>query len=487
MTYYLDPYGCVKNQVDAENMMAYLNEAGWKAADEAEHSDLIIVNSCGFIESAKRESINAVLNWKKLYPEKKILLAGCLAQRYAKELSESLPEADGLFGVEDLTAVPEAAAGVMRNEPRLSGRELPSVPEGASREVARTAARRPLLSLPGSAYVKISEGCNNRCSFCAIPIIRGALKSRSVEDITEECKTLLRRGVGELCLIGQDTGSYGLDIANNALPERALPGSVCSPSRSASMDSTSPGLFTLMEALSRLEGNFWVRILYTHPDHFPQPILEIMRRDKRFLPYFDIPFQHGSDKVLAAMNRRLNAGNYLTLIETIRRELPDAVIRSTFLTGFPGETDEDFALLLDFQKKAGLDWLGCFAYSREEGTPAYSMKNRVAKKNALKRKRLVEELQVHITEKQMDRFTGRSFEVLVEEKFDSPTDEAGSPAGSGLSLRESESLYLGRLPCQAPEVDGAAVIFSPRLLALGAKVFCKVIGRRGFDMEVRPV
>jgi len=454
--YYLDPFGCAKNQVDAENMLAILNSSQWDAAEKAEDADLIIVNSCGFIESAKRESINAVLGWRKIFPEKKILLSGCLAQRYAKELAVSLPEADGFFGVGNPAGITEAAAlaaGIKKT------RTLAAVSSG----------ERPLLSMPPSAYVKISEGCDNRCSFCAIPLIRGALKSRSVKDITEECKTLLGRGIKEICLIGQDLGSYGKDWAGNGTAGSAA-GSAAARDTAAGSAAGLPGL---LETLSRLKGNFWIRLLYIHPDHFPLGILDIIERDKRFLPYFDIPFQHGSEKILRLMNRRLNSRAYIDLIKTIRRRLPDSVIRSTFMTGFPGETEEDFALLLDFQQKAALDWLGCFTYSREEDTAAWGMKGRVAKKTAAERKRLLEEKQVPITEKAMDRFVGRAFDVLVEEKFEPVAGDEGN-------------LYLGRLPCQAPDIDGAAVITGAQSLMPGTMVPCRVIGRRGFDLEVRP-
>ncbi|MDR0486701.1 MAG: 30S ribosomal protein S12 methylthiotransferase RimO [Treponema sp.] len=440
MRYFLDPFGCVKNQVDAENMMAFLKSAGWESASAAEEADLIIVNSCGFIEAAKRESINAVLEWRRIYPGKKILLAGCLAQRYAKELAESLPEADAFFGVEDISQIVKAAGCLAgTNDPHSF--------------IADTASR-PLLSLPGSAFVKISEGCNNRCSFCAIPLIRGALRSRPVSDILPECEGLLGRGIKELCIIGQDIGSYGTgqDAGVSKLPE-------------------------LLDAISSLKGNFWVRLLYIHPDHFPLPILEIMERDKRFIPYFDIPFQHASQKILSAMNRRGTAEKYLALLETIRRRFPAAVIRSTFLLGFPGETEEDFAALLDFQDRARLDWLGCFAYSREEDTPAFSMKARVPKKNALRRKQIVEERQIPITEKNMERFAGQTLDVLIEECFEGGGDAL--PAGKG------ETLRLGRLYCHAPEVDGAAVITGGGTAKPGDIVPCKVTARRGFDLEVQ--
>ncbi|MDR0998399.1 MAG: 30S ribosomal protein S12 methylthiotransferase RimO [Treponema sp.] len=428
--YFLDPYGCVKNQVDAENMMALLEKAGWSAATDPAEADLIIVNSCGFIESAKQESINATLSWRKAYPEKKILLAGCLARRYAAELAASLPEADGLFGNADPGGIVAAAAALLGNPaPRR-----PVLPPPGS---------RPLLSLPGSAYVKISEGCDNCCTFCSIPLIRGGLQSRPVPELLAECRELLGRGVRELCLIGQDIGSYGRDKADG------------------------PGLPELLEAIAGLPGDFWVRLLYIHPDKFPLPILDTIRRDSRFLPYFDIPFQHGSDRILAAMNRQGGAETYLGLISRIREALPGAVIRSTFLLGFPGETGDDFDRLLDFQGRARLDWAGCFVYSREEGTVAYTMKGRVSKKNALERKRIVEEQQVPISEGQMERFVGREMDVLVEEALDPP-----------------EGLYLGRLYCQAPEVDGAAVISAGGPLEPGVMARGRITGRAGFDLAV---
>ena len=421
-------------------MMAHLNNAGWKSAgntaEDAKEADLIIVNSCGFIESAKQESINAVLEWRKLYPQKKILLAGCLAQRYAKDLREILPEADGFFGVENIEGITDATKEFLPQRTRRAQRGV-------------STGERPLLSLPGSAYVKISEGCSNNCSYCAIPIIRGGLVSRTIQDILEECKALLKRGIAELILIAQDTGSFGTDTA----PYSMLP--------------------QVLEEISKLKGHFWVRLLYIHPDHFPYEILDIMQNDPRLLPYFDIPFQHASPKILSAMNRKGTSQEYLELLAKIRKKLSHAVIRSTFLLGFPGETEEDFAALLDFQQKAALDWIGCFTYSKEEGTAAYSMKNSVPAKTATKRKQIIEEHQIPITEKNMERFINQELEVLIEEEISGDDDSA---------------FYLGRLYCQAPEIDGAAVIAGSTLNGkkpqLGILTPCKVIGRRGFDLEV---
>jgi ribosomal protein S12 methylthiotransferase len=435
LKYYVEPLGCAKNQVDAETLIAHLNTAGAELAEDPEDAVLIIVNSCGFIEDAKRESINTVMEFRKIYPDKKIILSGCLARRHQRELEKELAEADAIFADEELESIAALAF-------RLAG--LPDAP--LKREALRP-DRVKLLSLPGSAYVKIADGCDNRCSFCAIPLIRGGLHSRSVEEIIGECKALLKRGVVELCLVAQDLASYGADggAGKGRLPE-------------------------LLKALSALSGDFWVRLLYLHPDHFPFGILETIAEDKRFLPYFDIPFQHASPALLNAMNRSGNAERYLMLIEHIRSVIQDSVIRSTFLTGFPGETDEDFRILLDFQSAARLDWLGVFVFSREEGVPAYHFRGRTSKRISRERKRIIETRQMHITAERMHRFIGRRMTALVDEQHD-----------------VKEGVWLGRLFCQAPEVDGATVIESAVPLLPGRFVQGTVIGRAGFDLRLGAV
>jgi ribosomal protein S12 methylthiotransferase len=447
-SYYIDPFGCVKNQVDAETMMAFLDASGWERSEDAGKADIVIINSCGFIDAAKRESINAVLAYRKRYPKKKLLLAGCLVRRYPDELRESLTEADGFFGDAGLSRIAETAAALLGGPVSDSASGLPRRNPSVRSGVQAKAGDRPLLSLPGSAYVKITDGCGNRCAFCAIPAIRGPLRSRPVPDILAECRRLLERGVKELCLIGQDVGSYGKDVDSHG------------------QDCGSPDLPALLEALSTLEGRFWVRTLYIHPDNFPLPILDICRRDSRFLPYFDLPFQHGSDRILRAMNRRGSAGGYLDLIRRIRETLPDATVRTTFLVGFPGETHEDFLKLLEFQEKAEPDWAGAFAYSREEGTAAFAMKGRVPRRTALERKRIVEERQAAISERRMEASVGLETEALVEEEIDG-----------------EEGLYLGRIPCQAPEVDGATVISSGPALSPGSLLPARVFARAGLDLE----
>jgi ribosomal protein S12 methylthiotransferase len=438
-------------------MMALLAASGWSAVAAPADADLIIVNSCGFIESAKRESINAVLSWRRAYPEKKILLAGCLAQRYMGELARAMPEADGLFGNTNLGGIAMAAgalvSGPLRGE---SPSGAPPKTEGPVPAPDPAPGERPLLSLPGTAYVKISEGCDNRCSFCSIPLIRGPLKSRPIAGISAECRALLGRGIRELNIIGQDLASFGQDRPGEG------------------------GLPALLEAIAAIPGDFWVRLLYLHPDRIPLAILDTLGRDSRFLPYFDIPFQHASEPLLRAMNRRGNGDSYLDLIGRIRAALPDAVIRSTFLAGFPGETEEDFQELLRFQERAALDWMGCFTYSREEGTPAYSMGKRIPRRVAAERKRMLEERQQGISEGRMERFLGRELEILIEERFESPDLEAPDKDLPG-------GVYLGRAYCQAPEVDGAVLVSGGKALSPGQLVPCTVTGRAGIDLEARVI
>ncbi|MCX7655753.1 MAG: 30S ribosomal protein S12 methylthiotransferase RimO [Treponemataceae bacterium] len=444
-SFYLDPHGCAKNQVDGEVLMAYLLTAGWEAVGTPEEADLIVVNSCGFIQSAKEESLEAVLEWKKLFPAKKVLLAGCLAQRYGEELARELPEADALFGNMDLSRIPQAAEAALASTHHSV---LPPLSPGSEKEGLFCFINRPLTSFPGSAYVKLTEGCDNRCSYCAIPLIRGPLRSRHVESIVEECRALLQRGVRELCLVGQDLGSYGKDIGVSQKGEWS-------------------GLLPeLIRRLSQLGGEFWIRLLYIHPDHFPRELLELCQKDPRILPYFDLPFQHASPRILRLMNRKGDPETYLSLLKEIRSALPQATIRSTFLVGFPGETEEDFQILCQFQKAAELDWLGVFTYSREEDTPAYHFKGRVPQKTALHRKKEIETAQIPITESRLERLVGQELQILIEEQ-----------------IENEENLYIGRGISHAPEVDGAVVLTSSQPLQVGTFTRAHIVARCGFDLD----
>jgi ribosomal protein S12 methylthiotransferase len=424
--FHVESLGCAKNQVDSELMIAALEREGWTLAEAPEAAEVLIVNTCGFIAEAKKESIETSLALKTRFPGKRVIMVGCLSERYREDLRRELPEIDGFLGNKD----PAGIVGL------VEGRGAPA--DRSPDPAPRPYERPHLLSFPGSAYVKIAEGCANRCTYCAIPLIRGDLASRDVESLLTEIRQLRDQGTRELILIAQDLGSYGKDAGGAALPR-------------------------LLSSIATLEGEFWIRMLYIHPDHFPREILDIVAGDPRFLPYFDLPFQHASPSILRAMGRRGDASRNLELIGEIRSRLPGATIRSTFLTGFPGETEKDFEQLLDFQEKAALEWMGAFTYSREEDTPAYGMPGRVAKKTAQARKNALERRQIPITEKALDAQVGRTLEVLVEEQV------------------EGEEMSLGRAYLQAPEVDGLIVV--RRRLPPGSMTRVRISRRNGVDLE----
>lgn len=436
LTFYVESLGCAKNQVDSEQMIVSLEADGWVLADRPEDAGLIVVNTCGFIREAKEESIETSLSLKQRFPSARLILAGCLTERYSATLPGELPEIDGFLGNRD----PEGIAALAR---RLVSGEAPApVHPGPGAVLARPTRRRRLLSYPGSAYVKVAEGCDNRCTYCAIPLIRGSLVSRGQEEIVEEIRAFVGSGIREVILVAQDLAAYGLDRG-------------------------APELEGLVGRILRIPGEFWLRLLYMHPDHFPVGLYDLMRADGRLLRYFDVPFQHASQRIIRAMGRRGSAAEYLDLVERIR-SLEGAVLRSTFLLGFPGEEESDFQDVLDFQARARLEWVGAFVYSREEGTPAYSAPGGVRSSVAERRKLRLERAQVPITWELLDRFIGRGQAVLLEEQI------------------EGERLYLGRSYAQAPDVDGSVVVRPPegaRLPEPGEVVDVRVTARNGFDLE----
>ncbi len=432
MTFFIESLGCAKNQVDSEYLIADLEARGLRWVASPEEAQIIIVNTCGFITSAKDQSIQTSLAFKASFPEKKVIMLGCLVQRYGAELEREMGEIDGFIGLNDLEALLRLISSGGGDHARCG-----QTPQRRKRSRSR------FLSFPGSAYVKVAEGCSNHCSYCAIPLIRGELASRSRGDILEEIDELLRRGVVEIVLIAQDLASYGQDRGGAEL-------------------------VALVKEILRLEQKFWLRLLYLHPDHFPTGLLDVMAADSRLLPYFDIPFQHASRGVLARMGRSGTAETYAALVQEIRRRIPEAVIRSTFLVGFPGEGEEDFQALLSFQQDCPLDWVGVFAYSREEGTPAYNLPGGVKKTVARARKRAVEQAQIGISERLLDRQVGRTLDVLVEERI------------------QGERLYLGRAYLHAPEVDGLVVVKSGDLEP-GRICPVRIEARAGIDLEASVV
>ena len=464
MKFFIDQHGCAKNQTDGELIAGFLMERGYEFTLNADEADFILVNSCGFIQSAKKESIDAVCNIKQAYPEAKLVLTGCLAERYADQLIEQMPELDGVFGNGDLSKI----ADFMDSIKKQRGAE--TFPQKG----VCGGARPVIFNFPGSAFVKITEGCSNHCSFCAIPLIRGELRSRKESEILREIKKLVKDGLYEINLIGQDLAAYGSD--------------------------TGTSLAELLKKITEIPGDFIVRPLYIHPDHFTDDIIEAIKegsRDKpendtkgpRLLPYFDIPFQSGDDGIILAMNRTGSYKEYSALVKKIRRELPGAVLRTTFLTGFTGESDEAADNTARFLQEIQPDWSGCFPYSREENTPAYSMKGRVPAKTAKARAARLEELQAAITADHLQRYTGKELEVLVEEIVTAGgnSDSSDNPENS-----QEEGLAIGRAWFQAPEVDGSVVIrydLDDKAvvsdLKPGSVVTVKVLASTGVDLDAR--
>ena len=445
MKFYIENLGCAKNQVDAEQIITSLKKKGWEYCS-AEDSDLIIVNTCGFIKPAKEESINTTLAFKNQYPDKKIIMAGCLAQRYGETFAESFSELDGIFGNRNPEAVSDAVDFFEKggkvyfpeNNDITLDKELPEADR-----------RTEFLSFQGSTYVKIAEGCSNNCSYCAIPLIKGPVKSRKKDKVIEEIKSLLDDGFFEINLIAQDLASYGIESGKS-------------------------DLISLLEEISDLKGDFWIRLLYMHPDRFDIRVADICRKDSRIVPYFDIPFQHASEKILRKMGRTGSSSVYLETIGKIRKKLENAVIRSTFLLGFPGETKKDLDEVEKFIREAEIDWAGFFIYSREEGTAAYSYSSPLGRyfsvKRAEKRKKELEELQQSISVKRLDRFIGKEIRVIVEERV------------------EGEELFLCRGYMNAPDIDGLVVLHgSGNDFKPGQTARCRIIKVNNVDLEVVPL
>jgi len=468
-SFYIDLHGCAKNQTDAEIIVSFLEKEGFCYTQSPEKADFILINSCGFIQSAKKESINAVYELKTAYPDAKLILTGCLAERYSKLFFESMPELDGIFGNGNLAEI----AGFMKKYTKKDDDErfVQTFPQ----EGISTAERPLLFNYPGCAYVKITEGCSNHCSFCAIPLIRGELRSRPVSEIVNEIKKLTENGIYEINLIGQDIAAYGTGKDDGAIREEV--NKACE----ASEKTTLSPIAYLISKIAEIKGDFIVRPLYIHPDHFKKDILTEMKKDSRFVPYFDIPFQSGDDKIIKLMNRTGTAEKYQKLISDIRKSYPEAVLRTTFLTGFPGETDEAAENTVKFLQNISPDWAGCFPYSREEDTPAYSMKPAVPAKVAKKRASAIEKIQSEITYQKLQKYVGKKLNVLIEEIIELSQDE-----------ESDEGLAIGRAWFQAPEVDGCVVVRYERTFGNEAEcvkpgnvVEVQILAVTGVDLDAR--
>ena len=435
-TVYIENLGCAKNQVDAEVILTRLMNEGYVSVNDPKEATLILVNSCGFIEAARKESLESFFELRSANQEAKVVFSGCLAQRYAQTLDLQLSEADGIFGNRDLTKINEFVRRLYKEGRVVDTPPYPQIEEAEKRE--------KLFNFPNSAYLKTSEGCNHNCRYCAIPLIRGPLRSRSFDLIVQEAKELVAKGVREINLIAQDLAAYGTDKTKESQ------------------------FLTLLKALVAIEGSFKIRLLYIHPDFFPLKLIDFISENEKLVPYFDIPFQHASKEVLKMMGRKGDGATYLDLIKKIRAKIPHAAIRSTFLLGFTNENEKTFKELLEFVKEAQLDWAGTFIYSKEDGTPAFndskSLSHKIRVKKAAKWQKELEKIQQEITQNRLKRFVGTKQFVLIEE------------------LIENEDLAIGRTIYQAPEIDGLTVVMGHSLQA-GSVIECGIREVRGIDLE----
>ena len=422
--------GCAKNLVDSENMLGMLRDRGYEIVNDPAQAEIIFVNTCGFIESAKQESIDAIFEmaeYKKTGRLKKLFVTGCLAQRYADALASEMPEVDGFMGVADYARLYD-----MMDE-AMAGKRPIYMNDGER----FFNSGRVLTSAPYSAYVKISDGCNNRCTYCAIPLIRGNYSSRPFDDIVSECRRLASEGVTEITLIAQDTSRYGCDFGDRhfMLPE-------------------------LLRAVSEIEGVHWVRVLYCYPDSTEDRLLDEIANNPKVAPYLDLPLQHINDPILKAMNRRGSSDWIKSRIAECKKR--GLTLRTTMIVGFPGETDEQFEELLQFVKDARFDRLGAFTYSPEEGTKAAVMPNQIDEDVKLDRLDQLMMLQQAISMELLEQRIGETCEVLVEGR-----DEDG---------------WYGRSIREAPESDGCIHLITERELVPGSYIQARIVSADAYDL-----
>lgn len=413
---YVVSLGCPKNLVDTEMMLGLLDRAGYTSCAEAEDADLLLVNTCGFVQSAVEEGVEVILSLAEIrekYPEKKLAVVGCMVQRYGKDLAVELPEVDLFIGTEGTQDIVGKLQALKQPEPQRVHLAPPAF------LLDSTVPRR--LSTPSHrAYLKITEGCSNRCSYCLIPSLRGPLRSRPLADLVAEVEMLGSNKVRELTLVAQDLTAYGHDLG---------PGS--------------PKLVELLRALLGAGSIPWLRLLYLHPVRVTQELLDFIAASPRIVPYLDIPLQHVSEKILRAMNRPYGARQIRDLLSRIRATLPDAAIRTTFMVGFPGESEEDFAQLAAFMQEEQLDHVGIFGYSNEEGCAAHALPGQCDEEEKFRRRDHLMALQKEISLEKNQAVLGRVEHVLVEGRS-----------------KETDLLLEGRTRFQAPDVDGCVYITS---------------------------
>lgn len=411
--------GCSKNSVDSNQMMSILKDNGFTLTDDVENSDIVVVNTCGFIETAKEESINTILEigeYKKNGKCKILLVAGCLGERYKEELMEELPEIDGILGTGNVNEIVDVVTLLLKGKKIVRAGKIDSDYDESIKRIAN--------SEQYTAYVKIAEGCDNLCTYCIIPKLRGKYRSRRIESIVEEVIDLVDKGTKEIVLIAQDTTKYGIDLYDEyKLPE-------------------------LLDKLNEIENLKWVRILYLYPDTFENSLMKSIKRNSKVVNYVDMPIQHISNTVLKRMNRKTSKESITLLINELRKEIPDIIIRTTLIVGFPGETEEEFNELYEYVRDMKFDRLGVFTYSQEEDTPAALLESQVDEEIKIERQSKIMQLQQSISSNLNNKKVGLIYDVLVEEEIE-------------------EGVYIGRTYMDSPEIDGMVYVHSERKLENG--------------------
>ncbi len=398
--------GCAKNQVDAEMLLAAAGQQGYTICDSVEEADAVIVNTCGFIESAKKESIDEILQLARLKETgrlKAIVVTGCLAERYREQIRKELPEVDAVLGIGANKDIGKALQQV------LNGNKLEWF---GSKYDLPLSGKRILFTPKHYAYLKVSEGCSHKCTYCAIPLIRGKLRSRTIEDIVQEANKLAENGVKELIIIAQDTTHYGEDLYDKLM----LP--------------------ALLRELCKIDGIVWIRLLYCYPNRITDELLDVIAQEDKVLNYIDLPLQHSVERILKEMKRGGSAESLTALIEKMRAQIPDIVIRTTFIAGFPGETEEEFNQMAEFSRNIRFDRMGCFAYSKEENTSAARMPNQVDEDVKQHRAKIMMEEQMNIMQELGEKRIGTVMQILTE-GYDDDLD-----------------LYYGRSYADSPDIDG---------------------------------
>ena len=426
--------GCSKNLVDTEVMLRKLHDAGFEITPDETEAEIIVINTCGFIESAKQEAIDNILDAAKLKEWGKcrhIIATGCLVERYREEVMNELPEIDAIVGVGSICDIAEACDAVMRGEKYTSFRD---------KNTSKLGGDRILTTDEHSAYLKIAEGCDNKCTYCAIPLIRGKFRSRTVEDIVAEARDLEALGVKELNLIAQDTSRYGLDIYGEY------------------------SLARLVREICKATDIPWIRLLYCYPDKITDELIEEMRNNPRLLKYMDIPIQHISDSVLTRMNRHGGKALICETVKKLRERVPGIILRTTAMVGFPGETEADFTELCEFIKEAKFDRFGAFTYSEEEGTAAAEFDGRIDPQTKQDRYDILMQTQLTVTEEQNESKIGNTYTVICD-GFDTVAE-----------------IYYGRSYQDAPDVDGRVYFTSKKKVEKGEFVDVKITEALDYDL-----